>query len=426
MTSRLGEYVGLQRGNSYKSALLGLDGPVLLGLGSIARNGGFKGGDLKTYGGPSDPRILLRPGDIYVSLKDVTQSGDLLGAVARVPSFIRQGRLTQDTVKLFFRSSDAPRDYIYWLLQTPDYRAYCRAHATGTTNLGLPREDFLAFPVPPLTQERRTIVESLQALDDKIELNRRMNETLEAMARAIFQDWFVAFGPTRAKMDGRPPTLAPDLWALFPDRLDDEGKPEGWTSDTLARVADLNPEAWSSRTMPSEIEYLDLSGCKNGEIEELQVLRREVAPSRAQRVLRAGDTVVGTVRPGNRSFALIGRDGITGSTGFAVLRPKHPSYRESVYLAATADDSIAFLAHRADGAAYPAVRPDVVAGLPIIWPGHACLVAFSSVVAPMIDRAHANRVESRTLATTRDLLLPCLMSGELDIRDAERALEAVP
>jgi type I restriction enzyme, S subunit len=99
----LGDYVRLQRGNTYQSALLGKSGPTLLGLASIARNGGFRGDNLKTYGGHSDPRILLSPGDIYVSLKDVTQSADLLGAVARVPNSIRSGRLTQDTVKLVHR-----------------------------------------------------------------------------------------------------------------------------------------------------------------------------------------------------------------------------------------------------------------------------------------------------------------------------------
>ena len=106
MTNRtLANYVELQRGNTYKSALLGQPGPYLLGLGSIARNGGFKGENLKTYGGQSDQRILLGPGDIYVSLKDVTQSADLLGAVSRVPRYVERGRLTQDTVKLVFKLS---------------------------------------------------------------------------------------------------------------------------------------------------------------------------------------------------------------------------------------------------------------------------------------------------------------------------------
>jgi type I restriction enzyme S subunit len=174
--------------------------------------------------------MLLEPGDIYVSLKDVTQSADLLGAVSRVPEDIHQGRLTQDTVKLTFKTKNAPKDYIYWSLRTPQYREYCRAHATGTTNLGLPREDFLSFPIPALTSVRADLVALLQALDDKIDLNRRMNQTLEAMARAVFKDWFVDFDPTRAKMEGHVAYLVPEIWALFPDRLDDEGRVADWQS----------------------------------------------------------------------------------------------------------------------------------------------------------------------------------------------------
>src|SRR5260370_21399712 len=89
------------------------------------------------------------------------------------------------------------------------------------------------------TQE--AIAQTLSGLDDKIELNRRMNETLELMARALFKDWFVDFGPTRAKAEGRASYLAPELWAMFPYRLDHEGKPEGWKYEKLgnlcARVA---------------------------------------------------------------------------------------------------------------------------------------------------------------------------------------------
>ena len=78
---------------------------------------------------------------------------------------------------------------------------------------------FLSF------SEQRAIAHILGTLDDKIELNRRMNATLETMARAIFKDWFVDFGPTRAKAEGRAPYLPPELWDLFPDALDDQGKP---------------------------------------------------------------------------------------------------------------------------------------------------------------------------------------------------------
>jgi type I restriction enzyme S subunit len=89
----------------------------------------------------------------------------------------------------------------------------------------------------PERAEQDAIAAVLGALDDKIELNRRMNGTLERQARAIFRDWFVDFGPTRAKQEKREPYLAPEIWSLFPDRLDDEGKPEGWEVFRLEQLA---------------------------------------------------------------------------------------------------------------------------------------------------------------------------------------------
>lgn len=315
--------------------------------------------------------------------------------------------------------------FLYYWMHSHDFLRQVWAVAGSTDTfpyVSLTQQRRLLVATPPI-DEQTAIASTLGALDDKIDLNRRMNETLEAMARAIFQDWFVTFGPTRAKQEGRPPYLAPDLWSLFPDRLGGNDKPEGWGTGTLADVSTLNPESWSARTMPAEIEYLDLSSAKNGEIEATQQFARDDAPSRAQRILRPGDTVVGTVRPGNRSFALIAQSGLTGSTGFAVLRPKS-TFREFVYLAATADDAVDFLAHRADGAAYPAVRPDVVSGLTCTLPPDRVAAEFSTLVAPLIDRMATNRLESRTLATTRDLLLPKLMSGELRVKDAEHLAEA--
>ncbi len=329
---------------------------------------------------------MVRPGELYLSLKDVTQSADLLGAVARLPDDASPGRLTQDTVKLDPIGTDVPADYLYWLLRTPQYRSYCRAHATGTTNLGLAREDFLAFPAPEPTPEQLRIVEALGALDDKIELNRRMNETLEAMARALFKSSFVDLDPIR----------------------------------TLADVADLNPESWSPRHYPAEIRYVDLSKTKWGIIQAIDAYSEANAPSRAQRVLRTGDTIVGTVRPGNGSFAMIGENGLTGSTGFAVLRPKQPHYREFVYCAATSEANIERLSQLADGAAYPAVRPEVVAATELPSFDEHAMPDFSAAAKPIFDRMELARQESENLSKIRDLLLPKLISGELRASDADR------
>jgi len=178
-TTPLGAYVNLQRGTTYKSSLKGLPGPYLLGLGSFRRDGGFRSTKLETYGGESPEALLLKPGDIYVSLKDVTQSADLLGAAARVPAWVALGRLTQDTVKLIPKTPDAPMEIIYRTLLSGPYRDYCRAHATGTTNLGLSRDDFLAYPVISAEPHKATVFETTaRSLSVRAELAEDESRTL--------------------------------------------------------------------------------------------------------------------------------------------------------------------------------------------------------------------------------------------------------
>ena len=123
-------------------------------------------------------------------------------------------------------------------------------------NINLQTLDRLRFKIPPLP-EQRAIAHILGTLDDKIELNRRMNQTLEQMARAIFQDWFVDFGPVRAKLEGREPYLPPELWDLFPDRLVDSelGEvPEGWEVKALDEIADYRNGLALQKFRPQEGE----------------------------------------------------------------------------------------------------------------------------------------------------------------------------
>ncbi len=285
----------------------------------------------------------------------------------------------------------------------------------------------LDLDVPPLV-EQRAIAHILGTLDDKIELNRRMSETLEAMARALFKSWFVDFGPVRAKAEGRDPGLPKPLADLFPDRLVDSelGEiPEGWEVGMLGDVSKLNPESWSNKTRPTLINYVDLSNAKWGRIGSVTTHSREDAPSRAQRVLRPRDTIVGTVRPGNGSYAFVSEEGLTGSTGFAVLRPMSAACAEYVYLAATAAERIEALSHLSDGGAYPAVRPEAVAAAQVNKPRDDVLGTFSSVVGPLLGKLGENERRSRTLAAMRDTLLPTLISGELRVKDVERIIEVV-
>lgn len=128
-----------------------------------------------------------------------------------------------------FKGND-PR-FIGYFLGRLDFMAYSDKAAVPGLNRNHLHQAIVRLPASK--DEQAAIAAVLSALDDKIELNRRLNETLEASARALFRDWFVDFGPTRAKAEGRPAYLAPDLWSLFPDRLGDDGVPEGWEWSTI-------------------------------------------------------------------------------------------------------------------------------------------------------------------------------------------------
>jgi type I restriction enzyme, S subunit len=289
------------------------------------------------------------------------------------------------------------------------------------------------FDVPEVT-EQRAIATVLSALDDKIELNRRMNETLEGMAQAIFKDWFVDFGPVRRKlagvtdpaaiMGGLAPARSPELAALFPDGFGDEGLPEGWEFSTLASIATVNDESWRASNHPDQVEYVDLSNTKWGVIESTATLDWADAPSRARRIARPLDTVIGTVRPGNGSYAYVSKTGYTVSTGFAVLRPTKPEFADALYVASTSEENIQRLANLADshGGAYPAVNPDVVLATDFVFSNQKLISEFSALARPMRDKIELAKEENRTLAETRDCLLPKLMSGEVRVRDGEAAI----
>lgn len=404
----LGDVVALQRGTTYKSALLGQPGPVLLGLASIQRNGGFRDDNLKTYGGDSPEKLTLHPGDIYVSLKDVTQSADLLGAIARVPPHIAAGRVTQDTVKLTFIRNDIPSRYIYWLLRTPVYREYCRGHAIGTTNLSIARDDFLAFPVPKPKVRELTLVETLDALDDKIELNRRMNVTLEAMARALFQIWFVDFDPVRAKLDGRQPVGIDEATAaLFPDSFVETAlgrTPRGWDVNTLGEVIEL---AYG--------KPLKAEDRKNGSV-CVYGANGPVGWHDDKLVSGPGIVVGRKGNPGVVTWAY--GDFYPIDTTFYVEPIGACRSLYFLYFALMLHN----LASLSADSAVPGLNRNHAYMSKQVIPSQPVLTAFDSQVAPIFAAIYANEEQSRTLATLRDTLLSKLMSGELQILNKKQPL----
>ncbi|MDZ4099566.1 MAG: restriction endonuclease subunit S, partial [Methylophilaceae bacterium] len=176
-------------------------------------------------------RGLPRPGDVVMTTEAP------MGEVIQLNEETSKFALGQRIVCMRGKAGKLDNTFLRYLLTSPGQQEILASYSTGTTVLGISQKALRSVPISyPDFDEQVIIGELLSALDDKIELNRQMNETLEASARALFRDWFVDFGPTRAKMAGAAPYLAPDLWSLFPDRLDDEGKPEGWERSPLKEL----------------------------------------------------------------------------------------------------------------------------------------------------------------------------------------------
>ncbi len=354
-------------------------------------------------------RGIPKPGDVVITTEAP------LGEVAQLGT--ERVALAQRLIALRGKPGVLDNGFLKFLMQSGYVQDQLLARASGTTVLGIKQSELrkVSLTLPPI-EEQRAIACILGTLDDKIELNRRINETLEAMARALFKSWFVDFDPVRAKAEGRNPDLPKPLADLFPGSLVDTelGEiPKGWEVRTLADLSSLNPEIWSKKTRPDIIHYVDLSNTKWGRIEAVTSYGHRDAPSRAQRVLRPRDTIVGTVRPGNGSYTLIFEEGLTGSTGFAVLRPLRVEYAEFVYCAATTAENIEALSHLSDGGAYPAVRPEVIAATQVVKPADHMIQRFSRITRPLLTKMAENERESHTLAALRDTLLPKLISGEL-------------
>jgi type I restriction enzyme S subunit len=394
---------------------------VLLGLSSISPNGGFRRTNFETYGGDCAKNIVVNSGDIYVSLKDVTQSADLLGAVARLPKDISSGRLTQDTVRLIAIRKDTPWDYIYWLLRTPQYRNFCSRYATGTTTLGLGRDDFLGYPVPDFTDQRRFIVQALEAIERRHEELSFQSETLESLARTIFKSWFVDFDPVRAKAEGREPDgMDADTVALFPSEFVESSLGSlpisYFISDLQSECAISMGQSPPGSTYNECVEGLPFF---QGRADfKTMFPKRRIYCSEPSRFASAGDVLLSVRAPvGDINIAL---DDCAIGRGVASIRHKSGSTAYSWCLLKSLKAS--FDSFDTEGTVFGAINGKDLKALKTVVPPAAIVESFASLFDPVFSKLKLNELEARTLADLRDTLLPRLISGKLRVPEVEAML----
>ena len=322
-----------------------------------------------------------------------------------------------------FKGND-PR-FVSYFLRGVDFHAYSDKAAVPGVNRNHLHEATVTLPPLP---EQRAIAATLGALDDKIELNRKMNATLEAMARALFRDWFVDFGPTRAKMAGTTPYLSPDLWSLFPDSLDDQGKPEGWETFSLGQIAEHHTKTLTPAKMAeSEVEHFSLPAYDKGQIPAIDhgasiKSNKTLVPAEAVLLSKLNPEIPRVWMPETHS-----RLQQVSSTEFLAYTAKVGAGR-SLLFCLFSDQGFREMLHgmvTGTSKSHQRISPPSLLAREVIIGAQEMFGVFEQLVAPFLNRVRENRAESRTLARTRDLLLPRLMSGELRVAEAERAAEAV-
>lgn len=309
--------------------------------------------------------------------------------------------------------------WINFIIRSEVSQQFIRMHANTTVQSTFNLRDLANLPIlMPPEEVRVPASELLSALDDKIDLNRRMNETLEAMARALFKDWFVDFGPTRAKMEGREPYLTPDLWALFPDRLDGDGRPEEWGTKPLDEIADfLNGLALQK--FPPEgndsLPVIKIAQLRSGNADNADRASRNVPD---QYVVQDGDVIF------SWSGSLMQRVWTSGPGAlnqhlFKVTSDAYPKWFYYFWIDHYMPRFQAIAASKATTMGH-IQRRHLTEAITCVGV-RAVITAADHLIGPLFARMIENDLESRTLARTRDLLLPKLMSGEISLQGAETA-----
>jgi type I restriction enzyme S subunit len=345
-------------------------------------------------------KSALRPGDVAVIRTGYP------GTAAVIPETLPIANCADLVV---VRPADALNP---WFLASIFNSAWGRSTVAGNLvgvaqqhfNIGAAKE--MLVSIPDVSTQRK-IAAILSAYDDLIENNTRRIKILEEMAQALYREWFVHFrfpGHEKVKMVASP--VGPI--------------PQRWQTVKLGSVADVNALSIKNGEEPEHINYIDISSVSPGRIDKVDHMAFKDAPGRARRIVRHGDTIWSTVRPNRRSYSLIldPMPNLIVSTGFAVISSKAAPF-SYVYHAVTTEDFVGYLTNHARGSAYPAVIGGDFENADFLLPAPKVMADFHKVAGDMLVQCRTLMDQNANLRRTRDLLLPKLISGELDVSNLD-------
>lgn len=324
------------------------------------------------------------------------------------------------------RPSVTDTDFAYYLTRWREVQDFAISQMTGSSGRQRVPTSVLSnliVPIPPLPEQHR-IADILGTLDDKIELNRKMNETLEAMARALFKSWFVDFDPVVAKSQGRQPDgMDAETAKLFPSSFEDSelGRiPKGWRVGTVSNLATLSRDAISPNKFPDELfDHYSLPAFDDGRLPKAEfggsiMSNKFLLPKGCVLLSKLNPRIPRVWMP-----VMNGQRRALSSTEFLVCRPAAGVSREFLYLlfsSAEFGERFATFVTGTSGS-HQRVKPESLLNTDFVLLPNGLIGEFTKVIAPLLMAIGANIGQSRELSETRDVLLPKMLSGQVRLRN---------
>lgn len=362
--------------------------------------------------------VVVEQSDILLNI-----TGDSVARAFQVPGNVLPARVNQHVSIIRPNPKIFDSCFLYYFFISPFMQSHMLSLAgSGGTRKALTKGMIEDFEVPVLNiEEQHRIAHILGTLDDKIELNRRMNHTLETIARAIFKSWFVDFNPVRAKLDGRDTGLPPEIDALFPDSFEDIESamiPRGWRVGILEDLCERTENGGTPKR--SESLYWDggtIPWLTSGEVRQniiidtANFITQEGLENSSAKLWPVGVTVVALYGATAGEVTLLAKE-MCANQACSALIPKE-GYKYFVYLQTSASSKL--LANQARGSAQQNLSKGIVTSFPTIIPPIEVAESFEKKIAPMFGLYISNLKLAKSLAELRDTLLPQLMRGELRV-----------
>lgn len=433
---KLSDLIRVKHGFAFKGEHF-VDEPtshVLVTPGNFAIGGGFQDTKLKFYRGPVPEEYILKPGDLVVTMTDLSRGADTLGFGAVVPNHQNRVYLHNQRVGLVevLQASKVTPRWLHYLLRTDEYRAWVVGSASGSTvkHTSPSRICDFEFELPNVNVQQEA-AETLDALENRIDLLRQTNATLESIAQALFKSWFIDFDPVRARAEGREPEgMDAATAALFPAEFEESALgliPKGWRAVTLADAVEVNPSR--SLFKGADAPYLEMANAPTSGHRPVQAVDRRAFGSGCK--FRNGDALMAKITPclenGKGAFVdfLDGEQVGWGSTEFIVLRskPTMPTYGSYLLSRHEPFRQYAIQAMTGTSGRQRVELSRLNQFLIAVPPSRAVADAANSALDALQMRIAANAEQASTLAQFRDALLPRLISGKLRLPEAQEQVE---